>query len=339
MKNLPSSALSSGLPLVTSFLLARKYSRLADRVGTMQSDASDGRKEVASTAEEPKSKKLCLEHEANGVRTEWSMKDFEIGRPLGKGKFGRVYLARERKSKFIVALKILSKAQIVKSGVEKQLVREIDIQTHVSHPNVLRLYGWFHDEKYVYLILEYAFHGELFRQLVEQSTLSEKQAAKYIYQMADALIYLHKKGVIHRDIKPENILIDYHGNLKIADFGWSVHAASSMHGTMCGTLDYLPPEMVRHRQKHRAFIFPVDLWALGVLLYEFLVGSAPFYAEKQDDTFRRIVTCSYKIPKGVSAGASDLIQSLIKLIPSSRLPLEKVKEHPWIKANYKPPGE
>ncbi|KFD55937.1 hypothetical protein M514_03061 [Trichuris suis] len=293
----------------------------------MQSDASDGRKEVASTAEEPKSKKLCLEHEANGVRsgrkTEWSMKDFEIGRPLGKGKFGRVYLARERKSKFIVALKILSKAQIVKSGVEKQLVREIDIQTHVSHPNVLRLYGWFHDEKYVYLILEYAFHGELFRQLVEQSTLSEKQAAKYIYQMADALIYLHKKGVIHRDIKPENILIDYHGNLKIADFGWSVHAASSMHGTMCGTLDYLPPEMVRHRQYDE----------------KFLVGSAPFYAEKQDDTFRRIVTCSYKIPKGVSAGASDLIQSLIKLIPSSRLPLEKVKEHPWIKANYKPPGE
>ncbi|CDW54620.1 Pkinase domain containing protein [Trichuris trichiura] len=313
---------------------------MADFVAPIQSNASDGKKKATTAAEEPKSKKLCLERDANGVQSggkaEWSMKDFEIGRPLGKGKFGRVYLARERKSKFIIALKMLSKAQIVKSGVEKQLIREIDIQTHVNHPNVLRLYGWFHDEQHVYLILEYAFHGELFRQLVEQRTLSEKQAAKYIYQMADALIYLHKKGVIHRDIKPENILIDYHGNLKIADFGWSVHAPSSMHGTMCGTLDYLPPEMVRH---HKNFIFPVDLWALGVLLYEFLVGSAPFYSQKQEETFRRIVNCSYKIPKSVSPGASDLIQSLIKLIPSSRLPLERVKAHPWIMANYKPPGK
>uniref|UniRef100_A0A5S6R5C5 Aurora kinase n=1 Tax=Trichuris muris TaxID=70415 RepID=A0A5S6R5C5_TRIMR len=271
----------------------------------------------------------------DSLARKWSISDFNIGRPLGKGKFGRVYLAREKRSKFIVALKILSKAQMAKCGVQKQLCREVDIHMHVNHPNVLTFYGWFHDKESVYLILEYAFHGELFRQLQEKQRLDQATAAKYIYQVADALIYLHKKGVIHRDIKPENILVDYDGNLKIADFGWSVHAPSSKHGTMCGTLDYLPPEMI----KNQKYDGKVDLWAVGVLLYELLVGRAPFFAEKQDETYRLIVTCNYKFPIYVPIGAKDLIRSLIQLIPSHRLPLEEVKKHPWVKANYTPPNK
>ena len=97
--------------------------------------------------------------------TEWSIDDFEIGKPLGRGKFGHVYLAREKKSKFIVALKILYKRQLIKSNVQTQLRREIEIQSHMRHQNILHMYGFFNDEEKIYLILEYSPGGELYKDL------------------------------------------------------------------------------------------------------------------------------------------------------------------------------
>nr|CAI5866575.1 unnamed protein product [Callosobruchus analis] len=186
----------------------------------------------------------CRKQQSN--ERKWTLSDFDIGRPLGKGKFGNVYLAREKTSKFKVALKVLFKSAIKECNNEHQVRREIEIQSHLKHPNILRLYGYFHDEARVYLILEFAANGALYHKLT--STLDkrfpEPEAAKYIAQVADALMYLHQKKVIHRDIKPENLLLGANGEIKIADFGWSVHAPSSKRTTVCGTLDYLPPEMV-----------------------------------------------------------------------------------------------
>uniref|UniRef100_A0ABI7WNT9 non-specific serine/threonine protein kinase n=1 Tax=Felis catus TaxID=9685 RepID=A0ABI7WNT9_FELCA len=160
-------------------------------------------------------------------KRQWALEDFEIGRPLGKGKFGNVYLAREKQSKFILALKVLFKAQLEKAGVEHQLRREVEIQSHLRHPNILRLYGYFHDATRVYLILEYAPLGAVYRELQKLSKFDEQRTATYITELADALSYCHSKRVIHRDIKPENLLLGSAGELKIADFGWSVHAPSS----------------------------------------------------------------------------------------------------------------
>lgn len=95
----------------------------------------------------------------------WELSDFDIGKPLGRGKFGNVYLAREKKSHYIVALKVLFKSQLSKAGVEHQLRREIEIQSHLRHKNILRLYGYFYDQSRVYLILEYAAKGELYKEL------------------------------------------------------------------------------------------------------------------------------------------------------------------------------
>jgi len=100
--------------------------------------------------------------------SQWVLADFDIGRPLGKGKFGNVYLAREKKSKFIVALKVLFKKEMQRAKVEHQLRREIEIQTHLRHPNILRMFGFFHDETRVYLILEYAPGGEVYKSLQSQ---------------------------------------------------------------------------------------------------------------------------------------------------------------------------
>ncbi|KAH7519554.1 hypothetical protein FEM48_Zijuj08G0049300 [Ziziphus jujuba var. spinosa] len=266
-------------------------------------------------------------------KRDWSLGDFEIGKPLGKGKFGRVYLAREIKSKYIVALKVVFKEQIEKYKIHHQLRREMEIQTSLRHPNVLRLYGWFHDSERVFLILEYAHGGELYKELRLNGHLSEKQAATYILSLAQALAYCHEKDVIHRDIKPENLLLDHEGRLKIADFGWSVQSRSKRH-TMCGTLDYLAPEMV----ENKAHDYAVDNWTLGVLCYEFLFGAPPFEAETQKDTFRRIMKVDLSFPPTpyVSNEAKNLISRLLVKDSSKRLSLQKILEHPWIVKNANP---
>lgn len=232
---------------------------------------------------------------------------FEIGRPLGKGKFGRVYLARERNAGFICALKVLHKSELQMGRVEKQVRREIEIQSNLRHPNILQLYGHFHDSKRIFLILEFAGKGELYKHLRRENRFPEWKAAHYIAQMASALRYLHRKHVIHRDIKPENILVGIHGEIKISDFGWSVHAPNNRRKTMCGTLDYLPPEMIKPGTSDNFYNEKVDLWSLGVLTYEFLVGEAPF-EDTPVMTQRRIARADMSIPPWVSKEATDLIK-------------------------------
>ncbi|KAJ3552754.1 hypothetical protein NM688_g3986 [Phlebia brevispora] len=259
---------------------------------------------------------------------EWHLFDFDIGRPLGKGKFGRVYMVRTKtEPHYILALKCLYKSEIVQSRVEKQIRREIEIQQNLRHPNVLRLYGYFHDEKRIFLMLEFAGKGELYKQLTKHGCFTEKRSARYIDQMADALIYLHSKHVIHRDIKPENLLLGINGELKIGDFGWSVHAPGNRRKTLCGTLDYLPPEMVEGKEHSEK----VDYWALGVLTYEFIVGSPPFEdLTGYNATYKRIAKVDLKIPNKVSPEARDLITKLLQYDPEKRLPLTEVRKHPWI---------
>uniref|UniRef100_H2Z804 Aurora kinase n=1 Tax=Ciona savignyi TaxID=51511 RepID=H2Z804_CIOSA len=287
-----------------------------------------GKNTTAGLIKKPSS---SIKSDVATANSKWTLSNFDIGKPLGRGKFGSVYLAREKSSKFIVALKVLFKSQLLKSNVEHQLRREIEIQSHLRHPHILRLYGYFHDETRVYLILEYAPRGEMYKELQKQGKFSEDVTATYIAELADALNYCHSKQVIHRDIKPENLLMGLRGELKIADFGWSVHAPSSKRQTLCGTLDYLPPEMVEAKD-HDA---NVDLWTLGILCYEFLVGKPPFETQSNKDTYRRITTLQYSFPPHVSEGARDLIRRLLKLEPRHRLPLESVLVHPWIKANAK----
>lgn len=259
----------------------------------------------------------------------WTLSNFDIGRPLGRGKFGNVYLAREKETKFVIALKVLFKKQVHAQGIEHQVRREIEIQSHLRHPNILRMYGYFHDETRIYLILEFAPGGTLFSKLQTQpgNKFPEKQCAIYIGMLVSALIYLHERNVIHRDIKPENLLLGHGGELKIADFGWSVHEPTSTRTTLCGTLDYLSPEMVQGQPHTKN----VDLWSLGVLAYELLVGRAPFHATGFDDTYNKIMKVRYEVPPEMSRPAAHLISRLLVKQPEQRMPLEHVAIHPWIK--------
>uniref|UniRef100_A0A1B0FH58 Aurora kinase n=1 Tax=Glossina morsitans morsitans TaxID=37546 RepID=A0A1B0FH58_GLOMM len=270
-----------------------------------------------------------MSHEAYGQPYEWSTRDFEMGAPLGRGKFGRVYLAREVTTKYIVAMKVMFKAEIEKGNVQRQVLREIEIQSRLKHPNILRLLTWFHDDVRIYLALEIASEGELFKHLRNNQRFDEFRSAKYTYQVADALNYCHLNNVIHRDLKPENILLTSSDDIKLADFGWSAHTLSNKRKTMCGTIDYLPPEMV----DGRAYNDSVDQWCLGVLCYEFLVGSAPFESKDTQKTYEKIRRLEVHYPSFLSAGAKDLISKLLRKTSDGRITLVDVMKHPWIKQN------
>ncbi|XP_075224190.1 aurora kinase B [Lycorma delicatula] len=263
----------------------------------------------------------------------WSLDDFQIGTPLGRGRFGRVYLAREKVTKSHVALKMIFKSEIIKGNLEHQVIREIEIQSRLKHPNIIQLLTYFSDERRIFLVIEYAAGGELYKKLQNSQPrrFPENIAAKYIYQVADALHYCHLNKVIHRDIKPENLLLSLDGSIKLSDFGWSVHAPSLKRKTMCGTLDYLPPEMIKHQYYDES----VDNWCVGVLCYEFLVGNPPFESKDNNETFKKICSVTVRYPCHMCHGARDLISKLLKKNPSERLPLPEVMKHDWIVSKMK----
>lgn len=263
---------------------------------------------------------------STGAQRKWTLQDFHIGKRLGKGKYGIVFLAREKQSGYIVALKILFKEALHKYEIERQLRREIEIQARLRHPNILRLYGYFYDAKRVFLILEYAPRGHMFRILQKRGSFPEPEAAHYIYQIAHGLIYLHKHNIIHRDMKPENLLLTLKNEVKIADFGWSVHAPSSRRQTLCGTMDYLAPEMVEGREHDNS----IDIWTLGILLFEFLTGKPPFEHSEARLTYKHISKVMFTVPPTVSHQAERLIRGILVHDPAKRMALEAVITHPWI---------
>ncbi|KAH9362881.1 hypothetical protein HPB48_015156 [Haemaphysalis longicornis] len=259
----------------------------------------------------------------------WRLEDFDVGRKLGTGTFGKVYMAREKKTKCKVALKVMRKSDFQGRRAQQQLRREIELQYHLRHPNILRLYGYFHDDKRIYLILEYAAGGDTFGALCEAQVFDDERSARYVYQVCKALQYCHSKKVIHRDIKPENVLLSSSDQVKLADFGWAVHAPSSRRVGVCGTVDYVPPEML----ENRAHDEKADIWALGVLTYEFLVGIPTFKSSSPDATYKKIRNMDIWFPDNISDGGKDFIYRLLTKEPTRRATIEEVMSHPWITTN------
>lgn len=261
-----------------------------------------------------------------------SLIDFEIGKVLGKGKLGKVYCALHKESGYVVALKVMSKKELINFKLEKNFRREIEIQSFLLHSNISRLYAFFHDQENVYLVLEYSFYGELYKHLKKQKKFNNETASFYIYQVSIALSYLHSKKIIHRDLKPENILLSFENTIKLSDFGWSVKQNSkykSKRLTICGTLDYLPPEMIESNEHDHN----VDIWSLGILCFEFLVGKPPFEEVDKNATYKRIAKVDLKIPSFVDRDAANLITGLLQKNPQKRLTLTQVLKHPWITKN------
>ncbi|KAK6089976.1 hypothetical protein P3W45_001022 [Vairimorpha bombi] len=264
----------------------------------------------------------------------FTIDDFELGKPLGRGKFGDVWMAREKSKGYIVALKIIKRSSILTKETAKQIRREIEIHRRLKHKNILRMYGYFYDSERLYLILEYAGKGEFFKLLNENNgKFSEKYTSIYIKQLIDGLIYMHNNDVIHRDIKPENLLLGSDDQLKLADFGWAVKNNDKMRLTFCGTLEYLSPEMLNNQiHDHN-----IDIWCLGVLTYEFLVGKPPFDIKPRSlrEAKRKIVSCNISKPDNMSSIAFDFIDRLLVNDKSKRMTLQGALKHIFIVKHIK----
>ena len=246
--------------------------------------------------------------------------EYDIGQCIGVGRYGRIFKAQDTLLNMAVAIKVTIKEK-------EQSANEVDIHRQLSFPSIVDFYGCCCDESKLYLVLEYCPNGDVFKELKREKTFSERHSAVYIKQVASALAYCHSKHIIHRDLKPENLLLAQDGQLKLADFGWAVSIKDDPKPTeVCGTLDYLPPEMIVHKP-YDTF---VDMWALGVLMYEFLVGVPAFDTPTFQETCERIQRVKYVVPDHVSELAEHLIISLLLKLPSKRLTAEQVLSHPWL---------
>jgi serine/threonine protein kinase len=251
------------------------------------------RESISSTATSSSERYSGSDDNASFPDRCWRVEDFTLGKPLGKGKFGNVYQAKQKRvnmNRFpSIALKVLFKQPMIDANCVKNLKREVEIHRLLKHPNIIEFrglatdklnrtnlirvssYRCFSDAKNVYLILEHASGGELFKYVHQQGgRVSESQCKTYMKDIASAVDFMHMRNVIHRDIKLENILIGENGKLRLADFGWAVHALppNDTRFTMCGTPEYLAPEMIAGNGHNHG----VDLWALGILLHELLLG-------------------------------------------------------------------
>ncbi|CAG9324780.1 unnamed protein product [Blepharisma stoltei] len=260
----------------------------------------------------------------------YTLEDFqEVQNPnlkiLGKGSYGEVKLVTHIKTGNYFALKQIKTEILKKHSSVSVLLREINIHKSLRHPNIIQLYQHFESKDSVYILLEHAAQGNLFRLIRRYRGLSEKKAWHYYSQTCIGLKYLHDNQIIHRDLKPENILLDKDNNVKICDFGWCVQS-NEMRTTFCGTLDYMAPEMVLGK----GHSFQLDLWAMGVLLYELIHGYAPFRAVADSDKCKQILASEVIYASHASPEAKDLISKLIRVNPEERLSLDRVLSHPWM---------
>lgn len=277
---------------------------------------------------------------------DYTLLQFTFGNCLGSGRFGEVFEAYDTTSNETVALKVFSKDGALKSekGMDN-FRREIEIQSRLDHPNIVRTYGWFYDKLNAYVVLEMANMGDLmsFRHTHgdREHKFTEPRATKYMKQMIEATLYCHNTNVLHRDIKPENILVCNNNCrtgdevLKLCDFGWAVRlpTAHSRRQTFCGTVDYLAPEI----SKKEAYSFAVDVWCLGILCFELIYGCTPFDGRDQDSTMKNIQTKELVFPPEtiISSNGKDLIRRLLHKDPTRRLSLTDALEHCWIKRRGK----
>jgi aurora kinase len=270
----------------------------------------------------PKSALDCLEPEP-------VIKDFDVLKELGSGSFGRVFLAVHKKTKVKYAIKAIDKKN--KTNIEEKpyFRRELEVMYKIHHPNVVKLFGHFEDKKYCYFLMEYITKGNVYSLLKnKKKNLSLKVIASIMKDIISAAYFLHNMNppIIHRDIKPENILLNDGLVAKLTDFGWSNYIQEGEKRiTVCGTPVYLAPEIINEQGHDER----VDIWCIGVLLFELITGEVPFKGNNLELLKNNILHLKIEWPKEMNPDAKDLISKLLRLDPSERLPLEDILEHPF----------
>jgi len=266
---------------------------------------------------------------------------------ISNGTYSKIYLVQNKTD-----FKLYCCKEILKSKVADltKFKNEINILSRVDHPNIIRLYEIFEDERYISLIMEYCKGGDLFKKINEladkDQSFSEKEAVKIFKQLMSAVSYCHSQGICHRDLKPENILFltkDPDSQIKIIDFGLSKifgeikpimkgnKVEKNIMSLRVGTAYYMSPEVLQGNYDNKC-----DIWACGVILYIMLCGYPPFDGETENEILKAISKKKFSFPeeewKSVSDDAKDLIKHMI-CDPDKRYNAEMILNHPWIEKN------
>ena len=252
---------------------------------------------------------------------------------LGTGTFSDVYLAKDIETDQLYAIKHMEKSLLMKTMHTLQIIyNEMSLHSRLIHPNIIRLYNTYENSTSIYLIMEYASNGNLYSLLKRKGVLTEKEARKYFIQISNIISFLHKNNIIHRDIKPENLLLDDKDNVKLCDFGWANFVNdSNSRSTFCGTMEYMAPEILNKEQYNKG----IDIWALGVLLYELIHGYPPFSSDNKptdyQDMLKHITEHGFKIREDISDNCKDILQKMLKVDSKERISIEDILKHPFIK--------
>ncbi|OIT37553.1 PREDICTED: probable serine/threonine protein kinase IRE [Nicotiana attenuata] len=332
-------------------LLQEKYVLLCGHIEDEKVEPSNTTGDEDSSTEDDTSRSVRASPINTVSKDRTSIEDFEIIKPISRGAFGRVFLAKKRATGDVFAIKVLKKADMIRKNAVENILAERDILISVRNPFVVRFFYSFTCRDNLYLVMEYLNGGDLFSLLRNLGCLEEDMARIYIAELVLALEYLHSLNIIHRDLKPDNLLIGPSGHIKLTDFGLSkvglINSTDDLAGpsvpssaflgedkpkmeeqslkreqrqknSVVGTPDYLAPEILLG-MGHGV---TADWWSVGVILFELLVGLPPFNAEHPQQIFDNIINRDIpwpKIPEEMSLEAYDLINKLLNENPVQRL--------------------
>ena len=266
-----------------------------------------------------------------GLEPEAKITDFEQIANLGTGGYGKVNLYRHKVTGAEYAIKLIDKTKFENKLQKELFSREVDMMYKIRHPNIVRLYTHFEDDTNCYIALEYIKKGNLYSytQSMPNKVLDAATTAHFVVDLISALYYLHNMNppIIHRDIKPENLLVGNNGQLKLTDFGGSNYLeGGNVRYTTCGTQIYHSPEMLLKK----GYDTRVDIWAIGILIFELMVGRPPFKSDAEHSMEDNIVNLRINWPSTMNLLAKNLVSKLLKLEPDQRPSLKEILEHQFI---------
>uniref|UniRef100_A0A7N5ZY85 Protein kinase C n=1 Tax=Anabas testudineus TaxID=64144 RepID=A0A7N5ZY85_ANATE len=257
----------------------------------------------------------------------FTIDDFILHKMLGKGSFGKVFLAELKKSGQFFAVKALKKdVVLMDDDVECTMVERRVLSLAWENPFLTHLYCTFQTKENLFFVMEYLNGGDLMFHIQSCHKFDSHRATFYAAEIICGLQFLHSKGIIYRDLKLDNVLLDSEGHIKIADFGMCKENMQdeSRTSTFCGTPDYIAPEILLGQKYNSS----VDWWSFGVLLYEMLIGQSPFHGRDEEELFQSIRTDNPVYPRWLTKDAKDILVKLFVREPEERLGVKgNIRQH------------